>query len=87
MEDIKDGAESPPVGLKLRYLWIEERLNDINDAMVRYAAANQIIPTEWLEEYLQLVNEHTALKNKESQLNVARLRWGTGLPPISQVNS
>lgn len=49
-------SKKPPIGLKPRFIVVEERLKDIVSAMVRFSEANMLIPPEWIEEYNELVN-------------------------------
>ena len=47
----------PPLGLRPRKLAIEERLNEVRAAILRYCEASLAIPIEWIEEYNSLVVE------------------------------
>lgn len=40
----------PPVGLYPKKLFLEDRLNDINSAILRYIEADYLIPSEWISE-------------------------------------
>jgi len=55
--------EKPPLGLKPRYIAVEHRLAEINEAVVRYIDANYKIPSEWLEEREELI-EYLAKERK-----------------------
>ena len=46
----------PPLGIKPRNLWLEDRLNNINAAIARFIEADSIIPSEWIEERNKLCN-------------------------------
>lgn len=50
----------PPLGLKPRNLFLEERLSDIKRAINEYFEANQEVPTVWIKEY----NDVCSLLNK-----------------------
>jgi hypothetical protein len=41
---------APPLGIVLRKFWIENRANEILEAMERYRRGKYIIPVEWVEE-------------------------------------
>ena len=41
----------PPLGLKPRGIFLEERLVDVKQAINDYFDANQEVPTVWIEEY------------------------------------
>jgi hypothetical protein len=40
----------PPLGLYPQKLFLEDRLNDINAAIIRYIEADYLIPKEWIDE-------------------------------------
>ena len=44
----------PPLGLRPRLIHDTERKQSIVDAILRYIEANQDIPIEWMEEYIEL---------------------------------
>lgn len=46
----------PPLGLKPRFLVVEERIKDIIAAIERVNTANEIIPHEWIDELIELNN-------------------------------
>jgi len=41
---------APPLGLVPRKFWIENRADDILEAMERYRRGKYIIPVEWVDE-------------------------------------
>ena len=43
-----------PLGIEPRVIWKSKRINDILDAMERYATAKVPIPVEWVEELKDL---------------------------------
>lgn len=47
-------ADRPPLGLRPRYVVVPERIQEISDAIQRYAFACLPIPSEWLEELGEL---------------------------------
>ena len=47
--------DKPPLGIMPRKLWDEKRMVDLVDASRRYKKAGMDIPTEWQEEYAELV--------------------------------
>lgn len=47
----------PPLGLMPRYIWLENRRDDIYDAIARYRAAGKDVSRDWLNELLDLDNE------------------------------
>lgn len=55
----------PPLGLTPKYIWHEKllkvRLDEVTAAMKRYIEALHLIPTEWIEEYNQLIKERNEL--------------------------
>jgi len=60
---IKKGLTKPPLGLKPRYIVEEQRLAEINEAVVRYIDANYTIPSEWLKEREEII-EYLAKERK-----------------------
>ena len=49
---MEEMEEKPPLGLIPYDIWREQRMQDIRQAMGRYAGANMDIPKEWVDEYL-----------------------------------
>lgn len=47
----------PPLGLIPRYIHEEKRFNDIVEAITRTVNKGKLIPTEWIEEYTELVTK------------------------------
>ena len=47
--------ERSPLGLAPRNIVERARLNDIKNAVIRYFLENKEVPTEWIEEYNDLV--------------------------------
>ena len=49
--------EKPPLGIMPRAIWIETRLESIEDAINRIfnEACTYPIPMEWIEEYNELI--------------------------------
>lgn len=45
----------PPIGLIPKYMWEEQRFNDVCQAILRYSKEGFHIPIEWIEEYNELV--------------------------------
>lgn len=45
----------PPLGLKPRNIFEEERIHEIFQAMMRYRQSHQEIPEEWIEEFNDLM--------------------------------
>ncbi len=50
--------KKPPLGLVPKWIYQanikNERIKDIHDAMKRFIDVNEVIPREWLIEYLEL---------------------------------
>lgn len=47
---LKQAPVKPPLGLRPRFIALEERIKEINEAIDRYREAEMTIPTEWLDE-------------------------------------
>lgn len=58
----------PPLGLIPKWIRDEERLREVDAAMLRYAIAEEPIPTEWREERDELVVRLNAFYNGQRQL-------------------
>lgn len=52
--------ERIPIGIEPKNIWISRRINELKEAIKRYAESFIPIPIEWINEY----NEH--IKNKKS---------------------
>ena len=48
-------VEKPPLGLKPTRIVQKHRLQEIDDAIIRFVEANYPIPTEWLIERNELI--------------------------------
>ena len=51
--------KAPPIGIKPKFIWIEERKTALLEAMNRYIQADMKIPTEWVKEYNSFVGMNT----------------------------
>lgn len=51
--------KKPPIGLKPKFIHRKERINDILDAMERYAKAECLILPEWVDEFPFIVTRET----------------------------
>ena len=47
-----EGQREPSLGIVPHHLWVENRANDIVQAMDRYSRGKYIIPVEWVEELI-----------------------------------
>lgn len=45
-----------PIGIMPEKIWIEHRVMDISDAVVRYLNVNKKVPEEWYEERNRHIN-------------------------------
>lgn len=56
-------VEKPPLGLRPRWIVVEQRINEIKQALHNYLDTPKYpIPHEWIEEYNQLVTNTTNMK-------------------------
>lgn len=55
-------SKRPPLGLMPMDIWKEQRLDDINAAIIRYAEANLSIPADWIYERADLLEFITQKK-------------------------
>lgn len=46
-----------PLGIMPRSIWMEKRLQSLNEAICRYLVADEPVPVEWLSERNQLTRE------------------------------
>ena len=54
---LKQAPVKPPLGLRPRFIALEERIKEINEAIDRYKQADMAIPSEWLEEKNAILND------------------------------
>lgn len=52
-----DRAIKPPLGIVPKFIWKEQRLMKLREAIDRYLDANQRVPIEWIEEYNELLED------------------------------
>lgn len=50
VELLEQAPVKPPLGLRPRFIALEERLKEVNEAIDRYREAEIVIPSEWLDE-------------------------------------
>ena len=70
-------SEKPPIGLKPRFIHDASRLKEITEACSRFMEASYPIPTEWIDEYNEIVGrmrsgDYTILPGIKSE-NIAEL--------------
>lgn len=53
--------KKPPLGLMPKKLWEQLRIQEIVEAIERYANENMPIPAEWIKEYLELQRKYQLL--------------------------
>lgn len=53
--NVSNCAIKPPLGLVPKWVRQKERYEEVCQAIERYYNANREIPTEWIEEYNELV--------------------------------
>lgn len=47
----------PPIGIKPRFVWLDDRKIEIKEAIRRYLNTDLKIPLEWVKEYNQIIKE------------------------------
>jgi len=55
--EVGENMEKPPIGLKPRKIFLEQRLSDIKQTIHRYFEVNQEVPSVWIEEYNVICSE------------------------------
>jgi hypothetical protein len=55
--------EKPPLGLKPTFIWLEERLEEIEEAKIRYKDAGKELPAEWQNEQNFIISLENIVKN------------------------
>lgn len=63
--DAGECVTKPPLGLKPEYLWNEDRLKQIIEALQRYSEAGEELPIAWLIELQKRLDE--VLKHEMSR--------------------
>lgn len=54
----------PPLGLMPKKLFLEQRFENIKEAIERYVKADKEIPNDWLDEYEEILNYLKKNENK-----------------------
>ena len=52
-----DRAIKPPLGIVPKFIWKEQRLMKLREAIDRYLDANKRVPIECIEEYNELLED------------------------------
>lgn len=39
-----------PIGVMPEFIWVEHRIQDLSEAILRYLNINKVVPSEWYEE-------------------------------------
>ena len=47
-------TEKPPIELMPKKLFLEQRLEELTSAMIRYLQVDKDVPNDWIEEYKEL---------------------------------
>jgi hypothetical protein len=68
---LRNPVSKPPIGVMPRYLWNEQRLNDLVTATEEYREANFDVPQEWIEETYDLLRKSFDDDDDES----AKYEW------------
>jgi len=56
----------PALGIMPKYLWEEQRITNINEAIERMTQSQERIPVEWITEYNELCERKQRLISKEA---------------------
>jgi hypothetical protein len=48
-------SNKPPIGIMPKYIWESKRQRELSDAINRYLEAALPVPSEWIEEYNELI--------------------------------
>lgn len=54
-----------PLGLRPKWIILQQRLNEINEAIVRYMDAGYKVPAEWIIERNEIIDYLEERENKE----------------------
>ena len=65
-----DNLEKPPVGLRpKKYADIERKL-EILEAMIRYVRSSKKVPSEWIEEFIEIEGHNLKCKDCECDVDL-----------------
>jgi len=63
-----DIAKKPPIGIVPRFIWLERRYTDLQEAIKRYTDAKLNVPAEWVDEEKILWDEISTRSKDFSKL-------------------
>jgi hypothetical protein len=63
--------KKPAIGLKPKWLFLEERIWDITEAINRHAQSGQSVPDEWLCELEMRLSERAEIEDEKSNCKEA----------------
>lgn len=49
--NVTDSTKRPPIGIKPKYVWKEERKRELLQAIIRYGEASKQVPEKWIKEF------------------------------------
>lgn len=58
--------KKPPLGLKPRFIYEEERRDEIKEAVFRMFNANVGVNTDWIREYNEIVHRAPLLRERQA---------------------
>ena len=58
---VNDRLTKPPLGLKPRYMYREERMQDVTNAITNRLEIKEPVPTEWVLEWNDLCRQRKGL--------------------------
>lgn len=64
----------PPIGVKPRYLVMEERFQELKQAIQQYSERGHIIPLEWVDEYNELIKSISSEQFKYHYTNMPKYK-------------
>lgn len=64
--------KKPPLGVKPRFIWEEERIEALQDAMKRHIENGFMVPVEWAQEHNELITK----RNENIEKIIGRQKGG-----------
>lgn len=73
--------DKPPLGVLPKFLWDEQRMVDLTEAINRFMDANEPVPSEWVQELAEITM--TVVNNTAKRFGQTPEQVMAGIPEMT----